>query len=101
MQFAGLAGRTDGTRVRGHVWVASGHPRSAWCAAAFRERLLAAWPVRQLGSAPSDACGGGRGLRRWGLQRYLAGAEIAAAAAGDKRRMQSQKENAEREAKSL
>ena len=95
MQVEGLVGRVDGTRVRGHVCFASGHQRSVWCAAAFQGRLLAAWPVRQAGSALSDACCGGRGLRRWGLQLYPAGG-------GDSReRRGRRKEKAEREAKSL
>ena len=95
VQVEGLAGRTDGPRVRGHVWFPSGHPRSVWCASAFQGRLRAAWPVRQARSASEDACCGGRGLRRWGLQLYPAGG-------GDSReRRGRRKEKAEREAKSL
>lgn len=83
VQVEGLAGRKDGSWARGGVWVRAGHPGSVWGAAAFQGRLLAAWPAGPAGSAPAVARRGGRGLRRWGLQRGPAGAEPAAPAAGE------------------
>ncbi|XP_065750013.1 collagen alpha-2(I) chain-like [Phocoena phocoena] len=55
LHVEGLTSHSDGTRVRGHVWVPGGHPRSVCCAAAFQGRLRAAWPARQAGSAHSGA----------------------------------------------
>ena len=55
VQVEGLAGRTAGTPACGGVWVRASHHGSGWGAAAFQGHLLASWPARPAGSAPSGA----------------------------------------------